>query len=118
MAFYQSVQDVSDAMIWVKKLCRELSPRFAKVQKCLDTIGDCKELRTASAKADKPHIQHLDLAGYRLKVATANAHVENANAIMAEVHQYLNSEAVRCGVADHEYSTSDTLLGGPGGRPS
>lgn len=118
MAFYKSVQDVSDAMIWVKKLCRELSPRFAKVQACLDAIGDCKELRAASEKADKPHIQHLDLAEYRHKVAIANAYVEEANKVMAEVHMELNRHAVRCGVADHEYSTSDALLGGPGGRPS
>ena len=53
MAFYPSVQRVSDAMIYVKKLCRELSPRFQEVQAALDAIGDCKVLRENSKNKGK-----------------------------------------------------------------
>ncbi len=111
MAKYKNVQRVSDAMNWTKKKCRELSPHFAEVQAALDAIGDCDEIAKASKKKKKPQIYHIDLAKYRQMVALANCKVEEANAIMAQVHHELNDEAVRVGVDDHVYT-----LNGPGGR--
>lgn len=115
MAHYKSVQRISDAMIYVKKLCRELSPRFNEVQLSLTQIGDCEELVEVSRLAGKPAPTHIDMAKYRSKVARANLLVEEANMLMAEVHLDLNDEAVRFGCDDHLYRTSKEGFG-PGGR--
>ena len=111
MAHYDAVQRISDAMIWVKKLCRDMSPRFAEVQNALDNLGDDKELQDTAEKKNKPCLTHVALAKYRARVAEANLHVETANEIMAEVHDNLSQEAIRTGCDDHVYQRN-----GPGGR--
>lgn len=103
MSFYQSVQNISNAMIHFKKDCRSLSTRSNTVQECLDALGDDQLIRDVSKNKGKEPITHVALAKYRAMASEANALVEAANAKMSEVHDGLTAEAIRVGLNDHVY---------------
>ena len=103
MAFYASVQHVSNAMIHFKKDCRLMLKRSNEVLDCIEALGDDAAIRAVSIKKGKPPITHVALAKHRADAIKAAAMIEEANAMMSVVHEGLDVEAKRVGLDDHVY---------------